>query len=95
MKIKVFDSYVDFYNFLNDYEILALDPSFKAFADAYNNINKGCGCRRNARIADTERAYRDIVAMLQVDPNILEQIKLQGQYSEIQMYHEGILLFKA
>tara|TARA_Y100000361_G_scaffold137864_1_gene139628 strand:+ start:444 stop:731 length:288 start_codon:yes stop_codon:yes gene_type:complete len=95
MKIKIFDSYVDFYNFLMDYEIVSLDPSFQAFVDRYNNINKGCGCRRNARIAEVVQAYRDVIGMLQVDPPTLEQIKIQGQYSEVQMYHEGVLLFKA
>jgi len=95
MKIKIFDSYVDFYNFLVDYEIVNSDPSFEAFVNGYNNINKGCGCMRNSRIAQVVQTYRDVIGMLQVDPQTLELIKIQGQYSEVQMYHEGVLLFKA
>lgn len=95
MKIKIFDSYVDFYNFIVDYEMLSSSASYQSFADKYNNINKGCGCRRNARIAEVVQAYRDVIALLQIDSNMLEQIKIQAQYSEVQMYHEGVLLFKA
>ena len=94
MKIKVFDSYVDFYNFINDYEITTLTPSFQPFIEAYDAINKGCGCRRKNRLQVALDRYRDVISLLQVDADILENIKVLGQYAEIQMYHEGVLLYK-
>ena len=95
MKIKIFDNYVDFFNFLNDYELINASASFQAFVNAYNSINKGCRCQRNSRIQNAVNTYRDIVGILQSDEDLLELIKIQGQYSEIQMYHEGVLLYKA
>ena len=95
MKIKIFDNYVDFFNFLNDYELINASASFQAFVNAYNSINRGGGCQSNSRIQNAVNTYRDIVGILQSDEDLLELIKIQGQYSEIQMYHEGVLLYKA
>ena len=94
MKIKIFNSYVDFYNFINDYEITDLNPTFGPFITAYEGINKGCGCQRGKRMEAALDSYRNVISMLQVDAEVLEKIKVEGQYSEIQMYNEGVLLFK-
>jgi hypothetical protein len=94
MKIKIFDSYADFYNFIEAFEMINLSPVFSEFATHYNNINVGCGCSRKARVQTAVDSYRDTVALLQVDGDLLNQLKTGAQYSEIQMYHEGNLIFK-
>jgi hypothetical protein len=94
MRIKIFDGIRDFYNFINDHEITDMTPTFGPFITAYDAISVGCGCTRKARVQVAVDRYRDIVSLLQVDTDILEKIKIQGQFSEIQIYQDGTLFFK-
>ncbi len=95
MNIKILEGYVEFFNFLNDYELQGLSPSFQPFLDAYSVINKGCGCGKAKRMADAENLYKDIVSItLQVDPDLVNEMKLKAQVGEIQMYWSGNLIYK-
>lgn len=94
MKIKIFDGWVDFYNFLEKYELLQVHDGFEPFIAAYNRINVGCGCKKAVRIKETEDAFITAASSILREEKVLNKIKTTGQFTEVQIYLNGNLFFK-
>jgi hypothetical protein len=58
--IRDFMDMVDFYKSLNAAQLKGLCAEITAFCDAYEGINRGCGCSKKARIQNTEGLYLGI-----------------------------------
>lgn len=94
MKIKIFDGFVDFYNFLSDHNLLEVHKDLEPFTSAYGRINVGCSCGKAKRIKMTEDAFIICASSALKEKDSLDAIKTAGQFSEIQVYINGRLLFK-
>ncbi len=67
---------VEFFQILSASDMLGFNDRIKAFVESYNNINKGCGCSRKARISNTENLYLETCKSLEQDFVLLFKQKL-------------------
>ena len=92
MKLRIFEEYIDFYNFLDSHDLLSAHESLEAFKVSYSLINKGCGCGKAGRVKKVEDEYLKLTSNM--DQELLNKIKVAGQFGSIQMYFHGNLIFQ-
>ena len=94
MRVKIFDGFVAFFNFLEQQSMLDAYPEFQSFVDLYKKINVGCGCQKAVRVKRTEEQYDLLTRQMSLFPVILQDIKNKTDTEEIQFYMNGVLTFK-
>jgi len=94
MKVKIFDGFVAFFNFLEQQSMLDAYPEFQSFVHLYKKINVGCGCQKAVRVKKTEEQYDLLARQMSLFPVILQEIKNRTETEEVQFHMNGVLIFK-
>ena len=77
---------VDFYKSLKVAKKQDLCPMIHSFCDAYENINRGCGCTKKARVTQTEQLYLGLAKLSEEDA---KKLKEAFNSSKIRMFHQA------
>ena len=87
--MKVFEGYLEFYNFLKENDIHGKDTVFLPFINACSKIGKGCSCAKQKRIDLAVSEYLSLGAKMSTE--FVDPIKLYFGVETIQFkYNEGL-----
>ena len=87
-----FNSYLDFYAFLQEHQFLAASGSVSEFKQAAESISKGCGCSKAKRILIAKEKYLNLGSNL--DDAFKENLKILLGKKQVFFYHENVLFLE-
>ena len=77
---------VDFYKSLKVARRQDCCPPVHLFCQAYEGINRGCGCTKKARVSHTEHLYLGLARLSEEDRKKLKEIFNTGK---IRLFHQA------
>lgn len=90
--MKVFESYLEFHNFLKENSSFGQKEEFSPFMNSVDGINKGCGCSKSGRVDRAVSEYLTISS--KISPATIESIKIHYQVPTLQFKHNQGLFFE-